>query len=74
MDYLTMGVTPPKTVDELIWYVFGLLALYFLWSINKRLGTMEDKIEKEGKERSDLALKVAAIEARCVIHRENHHV
>ena len=59
------GINAPTTVSELVWYGFGLLGTYFLWSINDRLGKMNTKIDMEARERELLALEVAGIKARC---------
>lgn len=55
----------PANIEELIWYGFGLLATYFLWSINGRLKDMNEKIDTEANLRSALSLEVAGMRARC---------
>lgn len=60
-----MGVTPPKTVDELIWYAFGLLGAYFLWSIKAELTRIRIDLKDERGAREALALQLASFRSRC---------
>ena len=65
LEVMHMGIEAPTTVSELVWYGFGILGTYFLWSINERLRNMNDKLDKESESREALALEVAAMKATC---------
>jgi len=70
-EILLAGIGAPESIGELVWYGFGVLGTYFLWSINDRLGTMNKKIDEESERREELSLEVASIRATC---NERHRV
>jgi hypothetical protein len=64
----------PTDINELIWYGFGLLATYFLWSINDRLKKLGADLALESTHRIALAMEVAKIKATCAErHKGDDH-
>lgn len=55
----------PETIAQFIWYIFGLLATYFLWSMKHELTGLREDAKAEREARGALELKIAAMEARC---------
>jgi hypothetical protein len=62
---LLAGIGAPTTINELIWYAFGLLASYFLWSIRTELTNIRTDLKDEKETREKLTARVVALEARC---------
>lgn len=55
----------PETVGQLVWYIFGGLASYFLWSIRTELTNIRDDLRTERAAREALALEITAMKAKC---------
>lgn len=55
----------PTTVEQLVLYLFGCLAAYFLWSIKRELTGLRTDIKQERDARGIIESKIASIETRC---------
>lgn len=61
----------PETISELVWYMFGSLGAYFLWSIKKELTGLRSDIKEERDARGLIEQRLAAVEARCQAQHSN---
>lgn len=61
----------PETLNEFIWYIFGGLGAYFLWSIKSEITGLRQDIRAEQNARGLIEQRIAEITARCA---ERHKV
>lgn len=55
----------PETLNEFIWYIFGGLGAYFLWSIKSEITGLRQDIKEEQKARGVIEQRLAEMNARC---------